>query len=533
MDAPQLRAALVERLLASPRTFAGLGWQRGWNLTHPGLGGQLAPVLTALADPGAPQPDPDQAYLALMLARQATPADVITPVLEAAARPGLEHGLRAVAARTVAMLDEAAAVPVLAGVLAEVSRYPGHDPDDELRGIALSVLWPRHLTADLLAASLTTPRRDNMLGAYYLFRRRLPGLLSDDDVPDLLGWALQAGPGQSAGPGALGSGGWLSRDDGELAEGLLDRAFACQDTDAVIGPAAVLAGRCLRDGRELHVPAALDDRDAAGALTGESRRLRRLLAGCRRSASMTPALAVHQLIWGWSRRGAAEERVLRSAPTRRSCLSALEAGPARGRRTCAGRWRLRQQPDRGGGHVDIGVARHLRTRPIGTRRRRPGRSGTRRCGPPSPPASPPSSLVPRPRRCSAASSTTCGRARPGGRARRRTPPRSLTFTSAPRPTRPRSPVLVYALHADPDDGRFAPAAGDDLASRPGVRLLPQGSEQHVREAAWHYLHQGTPPGPDILDTPDQLLLTALAGYLALAFLIRAPASRRHSAAARR
>ena len=206
MDAPQLRAALVERLLASPRTFAGLGWQRGWNLTHPGLGGQLAPVLTALADPCTPQPDPDQAYLALMLARQATPADVITPVLEAAARPGLDHGLRAVAARTVAMLDEAAAVPVLASVLAEVSRYPGHDPDDELRGIALSVLWPRHLTADLLAASLTTPRRDNMLGAYYLFRRRLPGLLSDDDVPDLLGWALQAGPGQSAEPGALGLG---------------------------------------------------------------------------------------------------------------------------------------------------------------------------------------------------------------------------------------------------------------------------------------------------------------------------------------
>ena len=43
------------------------------------------------------------------------------------------------------------------------------------------------------------------------------------------------------------------------------------------------------------------------------------------------------------------------------------------------------------------------------------------------------------------------------------------------------------------------------------------------EAAWHYLHQGTPPGPDILDTPDQLPLTAQAGYLALAFLIRHPA----------
>ena len=92
IDAPSMRAALVERILASPRTFTGLGWRRGWNLTHPGLGGQLTPVLAALADPGMSQPDPEQAYLALMLARQASPDGVITPVLQAAARPDLDPG---------------------------------------------------------------------------------------------------------------------------------------------------------------------------------------------------------------------------------------------------------------------------------------------------------------------------------------------------------------------------------------------------------------------------------------------------------
>jgi hypothetical protein len=60
--------------------------------------------------------------------------------------------------------------------------------------------------------------------------------------------------------------------------------------------------------------------------------------------------------------------------------------------------------------------------------------------------------------------------------------------------------LVRALHFDPRDGRPVPSVDDDLASRPGIRLLPQGWEQHVREAAWHYLRQGNPPGPDILDT---------------------------------
>ena len=102
---------------ASGGGAAGTSPTRAW-------AGSSPPSSTALADPDAPQPDPDQSYLALMLARQASPADVITPVLEAAARPDLDHGLRAVAARTAATLDEAAAVPVLAGVLAEISRAP-------------------------------------------------------------------------------------------------------------------------------------------------------------------------------------------------------------------------------------------------------------------------------------------------------------------------------------------------------------------------------------------------------------------------
>ncbi len=307
IDAPELRSALVERLLASPRTFTGLGWRRGWNLTHPGLAGQLAPVLTALADPDAPQPDPDQSYLALMLARQAGPTGVITPVLQAAARPDLGHGLRATATRTAVILDEAAAAPVLAGVLAEISDCPDRDPDDEIRDIALSVLWPIHLTADALAASLTTPQRDNMLGAYYLFRRRLPGLLSDDDISHLLTRPLPAGLGQPAGSGAAGTGGRLAHDDSELAEGLLDRALACQDADAVIGPAAALAARCLEDGRDLPIPAALDNRDAAGALTPGSRRLRRLLAADLLSDEGAGP-DFHRLIWGWEPSRPSQER---------------------------------------------------------------------------------------------------------------------------------------------------------------------------------------------------------------------------------
>ena len=520
IDAPELRGALVERLLASPRTFTGLGWRRGWNLTHPGLGGQLAPVLTALADPDAPQPDPDQSYLALMLARQAVASStgVITPVLEATARPDLNYGLRAVAARTAATLDEAAAVPVLAGMLAEINQHPERDPDDEIRGIALSVLWPRHLAADVLAASLTTPRRDNMLGAYYLFRKRLPGLLSDDDVPHLLRRALAADPDQLAGHRVPGAGGWPSRDDGDLAESLLDRAFACQDADTVIGPAAALAARCLQDGRDLPIPAALDDRDAAGALTGESRRLRRLLAD-RLLSDEDAGLAVHRLIWGWQPSRSAQERY--SEALRRGERSSLPSRPG-----LLGpadlRWALEAAATAGPEKTDTWIP-VLRSIWDPCDRDAQDAAWQTRDTPLWPAFSASFDPVVLGSEAEAVQRSIFDSMRPRPSGWAGAPAhaaevldlyqRAVTDAAA-------FSGLVYALHTDPEDGRFTPAADDDLARRPGIRLLPQGWEQHVREAAWHYLHRGTPPGPDILDTPDRLPLPAHAGYLALAFLIR-------------
>lgn len=518
IDAPELRSALVERILASPRRFTGLGWRRGWNLTHPGLAGQLAPVLTALADPDAPQPDPDQPYLALMLARQTGPADVITPVLQIAARPDLGPGLRAIAARTAATLDESAAVPVLAGMLAEITEHPERDPDDEIRGIALSVLWPRHMAADALAASLTTPQRDDMLGAYYIFRRRLPGVLSDDDIPHLLTWALPAGTGQPQGSGVPGAGGGLTSDDGDLADSLLDRALACQDAGAVIGPAAALAARLLEDGRDLPVPAALDDRDAARALTAESQRLRRLLAAGLLSGEGTGP-AVHRLIWGWRPSRLAQERhaeALRRGerPDLPSLLGLL--GPA------DLRWALEAATAAGPERTDTWIpvlrgiwdpsdldaqeaawqARDSPLWPAFAASFEPVLLGSeaeavqRRIF---------ESIRPRP----AGWADAPAHATKVLDLYQRAPADTAAFAG-----------LVYALHVDPRDGRPVPSADDDLASRPGVRLLPQGWAQHVHEAAWHYLHEANPPGPDILDTPDRLPLPAQAGYLALAFLLR-------------
>ena len=174
IDDPEIRRVFTERLLADPRLMLRSTWRHSWNLAHPGLAGQLAPVLKALADPGAPQPGRDQSYLALTLAREAGIAGLMPSLLEIAARADLDPWLRTQAVRAAAHIDAAAAAPVLTGVLAEITAHPDRDPDDEIRGIALIALWPRHLPVQDLVTNLTRPRRDNLLGAYYIFRRDLP-----------------------------------------------------------------------------------------------------------------------------------------------------------------------------------------------------------------------------------------------------------------------------------------------------------------------------------------------------------------------
>jgi len=485
IDAAAMRAALVERVLAHPRSVTSQGWGRSWYLAHPGLGRQLSPVLADLAEPGEPQPGPDLAYLALTLARQASPDEVITPVLQIAARSDLGHGLRAVAARTAAILDEAMAAPVLATVLTEIGEHQDHDPNDELRGVALSALWPQHLTADELAVNLTTPKQDNVLGAYYLFRRRLPDQLSDDDVLYLL-------------EHCLGGRERLPRDDSELAERLLDRAFSSEDADAVVGPAAAVVAQCMRDGWELHLPTAMNDRDAAGNLTAEARRLRQLLAA-RLVSEFDDGLTVYQLISDWQ-----QAYLLGPADLRWALGTAAAAGPAetaswtevlriiwdpKDQDAQAAAWQTRDTP------LWAAFAASFDQVVLGSDAEAMQRNLFRATRP---------------------HSTTWAAASAHAAELLGLYQRAAGDATA-------FPQLVYAMHVDPGDGRFRPTSDDDLASRPGIALLPVGWEPYLRQAGLHYLEHGTPPGPGILDTPGQLPLTAQAGYLALAYLIRHPA----------
>lgn len=64
----------------------------------------------------------------------------------------------------------------------------GADPNDELKGYALRILWPGHLTANELFALLTPPN-PGFVGAYVMFlTRTLPDTLKVADLPVALAW---------------------------------------------------------------------------------------------------------------------------------------------------------------------------------------------------------------------------------------------------------------------------------------------------------------------------------------------------------
>lgn len=69
------------------------------------------------------------------------------------------------------------------------------DPDDELKGVALSAIWPGHLSAAELFRVLTPQKDKSLSGAYasFIYSNLLPGL-QPDDLPCALDWISNLSP---------------------------------------------------------------------------------------------------------------------------------------------------------------------------------------------------------------------------------------------------------------------------------------------------------------------------------------------------
>ena len=100
-----IRALVVDRLLDDPGPALHGSWLHRWRLAHPGLASQLLRVLSPLADPSADVPVLDQAYLALLLAEENKPPELLPTLLAIALRTDVDVALRAKATTAAAALD--------------------------------------------------------------------------------------------------------------------------------------------------------------------------------------------------------------------------------------------------------------------------------------------------------------------------------------------------------------------------------------------------------------------------------------------
>jgi hypothetical protein len=313
VDSAAMKALVVRGLLerAPQIELSDTSWRRArWQVAHPGLADQLAAVLAEVpgGDPGD-WPTQARVRLAVRLAGEAATPGLAEPLLELAEHEGWSSYTRRLAARSAFEAAPDLAVPRLRALLldrlADEAYAAANDPDDELRGALLELLWPDHLALEEALAQLR-PRRDRWLfGLYARFLRTMPDRVGETDIPRLLAWAqarMDAAPAATdaaveratAAEGLAPEGrqplgepaandtdlsdmpiGQLDRD---LLEGIIDRALAGESALAHINAVAPLLWARLRRFEPVALPAPLDVVDPAGVEPERARELRRALA---------------------------------------------------------------------------------------------------------------------------------------------------------------------------------------------------------------------------------------------------------------
>jgi hypothetical protein len=147
----------------------------GWlaKLAHPGLVAQLRPVIVLRSLKAATR------RVALNIAERCGLKELQPEILNVVLDGSDNHAVRAMAVAALRRCGDASA---LSQLLALARDEAGDDPQDEIKGYALDLLWPTHIsTADVFA--LLTPSDPSFFGGYANFMFGLPTRLA---TPDLL-----------------------------------------------------------------------------------------------------------------------------------------------------------------------------------------------------------------------------------------------------------------------------------------------------------------------------------------------------------
>ncbi|MGK9232209.1 hypothetical protein KXS07_10455 [Inquilinus limosus] len=185
-DAADL-AALTDALLKGldqDRThdfIMGIG-DRYRKLAHPGLGDQLRPYVVG-RDHGIVA-----RRAAMRIAEACSVSDLRDDLLAVATDQSDDPHIRARAVAALATCGDPSIWPALRPLALDGA---GPDPNNEIKGQALEILWPEHLGAADLFRHIGRPR-ESYFGSYAAFLiRTLPETLKREDLPAALGWATE------------------------------------------------------------------------------------------------------------------------------------------------------------------------------------------------------------------------------------------------------------------------------------------------------------------------------------------------------
>ena len=176
-----LTAALLDRIAEGRLVDSDFDMRRGYaNLKHPTLASQLRPYLQDRIRNQVVR------RVAIDIAEACALKDLTSDLVHLATDSTEVSHIRSQAAHalvSIAAEDVETALRQLVGLPAN------EDPDDELKGIALSALWPKHISATELLAVLDPPRRLNFFGAYRRFLiDEFASELTGSDLPAALRW---------------------------------------------------------------------------------------------------------------------------------------------------------------------------------------------------------------------------------------------------------------------------------------------------------------------------------------------------------
>ncbi len=149
-------------------------------LNHPTLASQLRAYIQDASKNAASR------RTAIMIAERCKLKDLQPELLALAFNASADPYLRG---RAVDALRTCGDETVPAQMLPLARGEVGADPEDQIRGYALEILWPQHLSAHDLFGLITSPN-DGYVGAYVTFLTgTLPNTLTAADLPVALTWA--------------------------------------------------------------------------------------------------------------------------------------------------------------------------------------------------------------------------------------------------------------------------------------------------------------------------------------------------------